>query len=123
MIASFLCDCGITDLEKIGKVTPRSNTLKIITTEEAVDTILLERESMNTTALTLLCDKGEGESKRDGASFVKLVARWSSYLNHIHVLCIGIHGAGNTSISGAAGVNHALKPYDIDDNNKVQFSH
>ena len=60
MIASFLCDCGITGLEKIGKVTPRSNTLKIIMTEQAVDTILLEREYMNTTALTLLCDKGEG---------------------------------------------------------------
>ena len=54
---------------------------------------------------------------------MKLVVKWSSYLNHTHVLCIGIHGVGNTSVSGADGVDHALKPYDIDDNNKVRFSH
>ena len=45
-------------------------------TDEAVDTIMLEREEMKGVPLGLMCDKGEGDKKRDGASFVKLVPRF-----------------------------------------------
>ena len=88
--------------------------------EEAIDTIVIEREDMKGVPLGLMCDKGEGEKKRNGASFVKLVPRFDKTTNKIKVTCIGIQSAGNFSVDAAEGVDHALKPYDHD-NQLLQF--
>ena len=81
IIALFICwfladielDCF---LKEVAVITPSATALKDIMTEEAVDTIMLEREEMKGVPLGLMCDKGEGDKKRDGASFVKLVPRF-----------------------------------------------
>ena len=72
-IGAYMNDCGF-NIDKIGNSTPSASTLKEIMIEEAIETVLLEREEMSDKKLTILCDKGEGMSARDGAAFVKLVA-------------------------------------------------
>ena len=58
--------------------------------EEAIDTIIIEREDMRGIPLGVMCDKGEGEKKRNGASFVKLVPWFDVKTNKIKLTCIGI---------------------------------
>ena len=117
----FMADLGLLHmLSSIPAISPSANTLKDIMVEEAIDTIVIEREDMKGVPLGLMCDKGEGEKKRNGASFVKLVPRFDKTTNKIKVTCIGIQSAGNFSVDAAEGVDHALKPYDHD-NQLLQF--
>ena len=74
-----------------------------------METVLLEREEMSRNKLTILCDKGEGLSSRDGATFVKLAARYDDERQRVRATSIGIQSAGNTSEDGALGIDEALK--------------
>jgi len=114
--SSFLADCGVTDLVNVVLCCPSPTTIKSIMFDEAVDTILLEKKRMKNINLTLLGDKGEDENKRGGAaSFVILVAMYNAKLSRVRVTCIGIQGAGNTSVDLAVGIDHCLKVFDYGD--------
>ena len=114
-VAAFLNDCGF-EVDKIGNCTPSASSLKEVMIKEAVETILLERKDMAGKPLTILCDKGEGESSRDGACFVKLVARYEE--ERVRVTSIGIQSAGNTSVDGAKGIDRALMLFDTEEDHK-----
>jgi len=58
--------------------------------------------------LALMCDKGEGEKRRDNSSFVKLVLRFDKKKDRVKVTCIYIHSAGSFSTDTSQGVDHAL---------------
>ena len=120
-IGSFLVDCGIpeSEIQNLGSVTPCAKKIKAIMIEETVDTILTDKKEIAGKPLTLMCDKGDGAGKRGGASFVKLIARWNEKLQRVRVTSIGIEGAGNTTQSGAEGIDHSLTLYDTP-NHRVQ---
>ena len=120
IIASFLTECDL-DLEDVATSSPSATTLKRIMIDEAVDTIYTERRDMKGLPLTLLADKGDGQSKRGTASFIKLAARMDESRNRVKVTCIGIQGAGDSSIDAATAIDHALKVYDYPDS-RVLFS-
>ena len=122
IIASFLTDSGL-DLEDVATSSPSANTLKRIMIDEAVDTIYTERRDMKGLPLTLLADKGDGESKRGTASLIKLVARMDELRNRVKVTCIGIQGAGDSSIDAATAIDHALKVYDYPDSRMLFSGH
>ena len=63
--------------------------------EETVDTILNERKYIADKPSMMVCDKGDGNFKREGASLVKVSERWSDLLNRVRVTSIGIESAGN----------------------------
>ena len=63
-------------LADVPNISHSASALKDIMIEEAVDNIIIEREEMKGIPLGLMCDKGEGEKKRNSASFVKLVPRF-----------------------------------------------
>ena len=65
--------------------------------------------------LTIMANKGEGELKRDRASFVKLCACFDDEADRVKVTSIGIQIAGNTSKGAATGVGSALQVFDYDD--------
>ena len=118
----FLADLGVLSLlSNIPKFLPSADTLKDIMIKEVIDTIVIKREDMKGVPLGLMCDKGEGQKKRNGASFIKLVPRFDMKTDKIKVTCIGIQSAGNSSIDAAEGVDHVLKPYDHEDQ-VLQFS-
>ena len=122
VICWFLADIGFNNsLSDIANMTPSASTLKEVMVEEAIDTIIIEREDMRGIPLGVMCDKGEGEKKRNGASFVKLVPRFDVKTDKIKVTCIGIQSAGNFSVDAAEGVDHAMKPYDHEEET-LQFS-
>lgn len=103
IITSFLADCGITDLESVALCCPSPTTIKCIMLDEGVDTISLETKRMKNTNITLLGNKGEGESKRCGAaSFVRLVVMHDAKQNH-------------ASVDAAVGIDHFLNFYDYGD--------
>ena len=122
IIASFLTDSGL-DLEDVATSSPSANTLKRIMIDEAVDTIYTERRDMKGLPLTLLADKGDGDSKRGTASLIKLVARMDELRNRVKVTCIGIQGAGDSSIDAATAIDHALKVYDYPDSRMLFSGH
>ena len=66
--------------------------------DEGIDTIYLEKTEMKGNSISLVSDKGEGSKKRGGAVFVELVAMWDTIKERIRVLCLGIQGAGNSSM-------------------------
>ena len=113
-IAAYMNDCGF-DIDNIGNSTPSASTLKKIMVQEAIETVLLEKEQMTDKKLTILCDKGEGMSSRDGAAFVKLIARYDSARDRVRTTAIGIQSAGNSSEDGALGIHEALKLFDYPD--------
>ena len=110
-IATYMNDCGF-DIDKIGYSIPSASTMKEIIIEEALETVLLEKEKTSNQKLTIFCDKGEGTSSRDGAAFVKLVARYDNTRNQVRATSIQIQSAGNTSEDGALGIHEALKLFD-----------
>ena len=65
--------------------------------------------------LAILCDKGDGRKKREGATFPKLVVRYCEKNKELHVTCIGISSTGNDSMSAAENIHHSLKMYDVED--------
>ena len=89
--------------------------------EEAVYTVIIERDEMKGIQLGLMCDKGESKKKRNGASFVKLVPRFDGKKDKVKVTCIGIYSAVNFSVDVAQGVDHALIPYHTK-NNRLKLS-
>ena len=91
--------------------------------DEGVDIIYLEKTTMKGNSIILLADKGEDSKKRGGAAFVKLVARWDSIKKRVRVLCLGIQGAGNSSMDAAEAVDHALLIYDFDDQRVLLANH
>ena len=117
-VADFLADCGF-DVAGIAKCTPSAAKLKEMMVEEAVDSIILEKRAMRDMPLTIMADKGEGESKRDGASFVKLAASYDDEHGKVNVSFIGIQSAGNTSKDAAMGVDNALLLFDDVDRKQV----
>ena len=122
VICWFLADLGpATLLTGVAAISPSALTLKDILIEEAIHTIIVERNEMNGVPLGLMCDRGEGEKKINGASFVKLVPQFDVKKNKVKVICIGIQSVGNFSGDTAQGVDHVLQPYDHDDT-PVQFS-
>ena len=120
-IAAFLSDCGFS-VNHMALCTPSATMLKTMMVEEAVDSLVIEKIIMKVSPLTIMVDKGEGESKRDRASFVKLCTCYDDKRSKINVTSIGIQGAGNSSLEGAAGVDLALKFFD-DDDHKQQVDH
>ena len=122
--ASFLADCGLnSQLHNIAQACPSAATLKNIMLNEAVDTIEIEKKDMRPNALSLLADKGEGENKRNGASFVKLIARYDETRSRVKVTYVGVQSAGNTSIDAAEGIDHALQVYDCSDDRILLSNH
>lgn len=89
--------------------------------DEACNTILIERNKIKGVPLTLTCNKGEGGSKRDRASFIKLVARDYENEERVIVRSIGRDTTGNTSRDAAAGINSALTLFDLP-GNKLKLS-
>ena len=112
LLASFLAECGFTDLGEITRASPSASELKEIMFDEAVDTIYLLQEQLRNKTLTLMCDKGDGGNKRCGASFVKLLARYDDAREKVTVVNVGIEGADNTSIGAAKAVDFTMKIYD-----------
>ena len=112
-MAAFLADCDVTSLlPSVPFVCPSHNTLKSILVEEATDSILLERHAMQDKPVGIMCDKGEGGSNRNGASFVKLMPRYERKRKRVRVICIGIESAGNHSEDAAKGIDHSLMKFD-----------
>eukprot|EP00957_Ditylum_brightwellii_P119318 9102798-Ditylum_brightwellii.AAC.1 len=72
---------------------------------------------------SILADKREGASKRDGASFVKLSAMWCKKECQIKTWNFGLHTADNTSEDAAAGIDHALISYDDEDDEELSLIH
>ena len=72
----------------------------------------MEREKIRGKMLSLMCDKGDGDKKRDGASFVKLLARYYTIQERVLVRSFGIESDGKSSIDAAEAIDHALKLYD-----------
>ena len=68
---------------------------------ETVDIILTGKREMTGKPIILMCNKGDGDRKQGGASFVKLLARWSEEATRVRVTPVGIETAGNTTKSGA----------------------
>ena len=68
--------------------------------------------------LTLLCEKGDGRKAREGANFVKLVAKYNHDTEEVELTCIGISSTGNDSRSAAENINHCLLMYDTE-NDKI----
>ena len=90
-VASFLADLGLGDcIESISNLTPCAKTMKDYVFDSVVDSILLERNKMKNLPLTILADKGDGRKEREGANFVKLVAKYCHETNEVNVTCIGI---------------------------------
>ena len=52
---------------------------------------------------------------------MKLVPQFNVKTDKIKVTCIGIQSAGNFSVDAAEGVDHAMKPYDNEEE-PLQFS-
>ena len=76
-VADFLADLDVPSLlPNVPFVCPSRNTLKSILVEEAADTILLECHELQDKPVGIICDKGEGESHRNGVYFVKLMPRY-----------------------------------------------
>ena len=48
-----------------------------------------------------MCNKGEGDKKRNGARFVKLVARFDAKKDKVRVTCISIQSTDNFSVETA----------------------
>ena len=112
VVASFLADVGVDDVAELSDlpmVMPSANKLKHVMVEETVDTITIDKMDMDGKPLFLMCDKGDSSNRRDGASFVKLIARWNSEKDKVRVTSIGIEGAGNTTEDGADAIDHSLK--------------
>ena len=120
IISSFLTGCGV-NLEDVATSSPSARTLKWIMINEAVDTVYLERQAMRGVPLALLADKGNGHVKRGSESFLKLAAQMDEERDHVKVTCIGIQGAGESTVKAAAAIDHALKVYSYI-NSPVQFS-
>ena len=59
--------------------------------EEAIDTMFVEQEETKGLLITLVYDKGEGEKRRDGNSFVKLVSRFDEKNGWVKVTCTSIY--------------------------------
>ena len=83
--------------------------------------MFVEQEEMKVLPLVLMCDKEEGEKRRDGPRFVKLVSRLDKKNEWVKVNCIGIYSAGNFSTDAAQGFDHALIPYDSNDNRTMLY--
>ena len=62
-----------------------------------------------------MADKGEGFTSRNGACFVKLVARFDDSREMVRVTSIGIQSAGNSSVDGAKGIDSSLNLYDFEE--------
>jgi len=58
--------------------------------EDAIDTVFVERKEMKGLPLALMCDNGEGERRRYGASFVKLASRFDKKHDRVKLTCIGM---------------------------------
>ena len=63
----------------------------------------------------MMCDKGDGNGKREGTSFIKLLARFSKEWEKVGVTSIGIEGAGNITHSRSNGIDHSLTLFDSPD--------
>ena len=64
IICWFLADLGFkSSLSDIANITPSASTLKELMVEEAIDTIIIEREDMRGIPFELMCNTGEGEKK------------------------------------------------------------
>ena len=80
--------------------------------DKACNKILIERNKMKGVPLRSMRGEREVQNKRDGASFIKLVARYCEDEKQLIVRSIGIDTAGSTSKDAAAGINSALKLFD-----------
>ena len=105
-------------LKGIPNCTPCAKTMRDLIFDATVDSILLERERMASLPITLLCDKGDGRKAREGANFVKLVAKYNHDTEEVELTCIGISSTGNDSRSAAENINHCLLMYDTE-NDKI----
>ena len=66
---------------------------------------------MRPNALSIIADKGKGENNCNGASFVKILARYDELQHRVKFTSVGIQSADNTSIEAADGIDHALEVY------------
>lgn len=108
-LGAFVCDCGFEEeeIKSLDSVTQSASIIKAIMIEETVGTILTGEINMAGKPVFLMRDKSDGAGRR-GASFVKFLARWSKESKRVRVILIGIEGAGNTTKSGANGIDHTL---------------
>ena len=81
-VISFSTACLLHDLglpvSSVPQWCPSASTLKDLVINEAVNIIVLERETFKNNSVSLMCDKGDSSKQRDGASFVKLINCWDS---------------------------------------------
>ena len=112
-VSSFFADVGFDEemLKGIPNCTPCTKTMRDLIFDATVDSILPERERMASLPITLLCDKGDGRKAREGANFVKLVAKYNHDTEEVELTCIGISSTGNDSRSAAENINHCLLMY------------
>ena len=97
VITDFLAEfLPFHNLDSVPYISPSKATLKEIMIDKACNTILIERNKMKGVPLSLMCDKGEGPSRRDGASFIKLVPRYCEDEGRVIVRSIEIDTARNT---------------------------
>ena len=100
--ATFLADLGINDmLNRISIVFPLVAILKQNMVDKDVDVVLIEKEEITEAPILLMCDKGEGGKKRDGASFVKLAERFEKNDKRVKVCSIRLQSVGNFSLDVA----------------------
>ena len=50
---------------------------------ETANVILYDKQPISSSSLSLMCDKGEGDNKKNGALFVKLVAWYNLEKNRV----------------------------------------
>ena len=117
-VGSFLVNCRF-DASIVSHCTPSAAMLKSIMIDEAVETILMDQIEIQPKPLTILADKGDGQTKQGDANFVKLVARYNDNRNKVKVTLIRIQSAINTSSNAAGEVDHAPCLFDTDDHRFV----
>ena len=83
----------------------------LIMVEEAMETVLLEREEMSKNKLTILCDKVKGSLSQDGAAFVKLATQCNDKRQQVCATWVGIQSAGNTSEDRALGIDEVTSDF------------
>ena len=121
-VSWFLADLDLHEyLSDVPTISPSATTLKDIMAEDDIDTVFFEWEEMKGLTLTLICDKGNVEKRRDDVSFVKLVSRYDKKNDWLKFTCISIQSASNFSTDIAQGVDHALIPYNSDDNRIILY--
>lgn len=91
--------------------------------ELAVDVALKEKVCLQSTPISLMCDKGEGHTRRAGGlKFSKLVAKYNREKGRVRVIYIGIESVDGTSSLAAKALDHNLVKYNDPTKVKINYT-